>query len=101
MFQCVSIPSSFPSQENLLAWKQAEGDSCLPEWQRDSYPENAKYTNKQHLQVVNNDLKTQKNLYITHYIWAGIRERDEFIINTVIAGKLLKVTAVPTLIIFA
>lgn len=29
-FQCVSIPSSFPSQEILLAWKQAEGD--LPPW---------------------------------------------------------------------
>lgn len=33
MFQCVSIPSSFPSQEILVVWKQAEGDSYLPEWQ--------------------------------------------------------------------
>lgn len=101
MFQCLSIPSSFPSQEILLSWKQAEGDSCLPEWQWDFHPENAKYTNKQHVQGVNKDLKTQKNVYMTHYIWAGIRERDEFIINTVIAGKFLKATAVPTLITFS
>lgn len=60
MFQCVSTPSSFPSQEILLVWKQAEGDSYLPEWQWDFHPENAKYTNKQHVQRVNKDLKTQK-----------------------------------------
>lgn len=68
MLQCVSIPSSFPTQEIRLAWKQAKGDSCLPEWQWDFHPENTKYTNKQHVQGVNKDLKTQKNLYMTHYI---------------------------------
>lgn len=36
-----------------------------------------------------------------HYIRVGIKERDEFIINTVIAGKSLKATAVPTPITFS
>lgn len=68
MFQCVSIPSSFPSQQILLAWKKAGGYFCLPEWQWDFHPKNAKYTNKQHVQGLNKDLKTQKNLYMTYYI---------------------------------
>lgn len=101
MFPRVSIPSSLPSQEILLAWKKAGGDSASLNGSGTFTPKNAKYTNKKHVQGVNKDLKTQKNLYMTHYIWAGIRKRDEFIINTAIARKFLKATAVPTLITFS
>jgi len=38
MFQLVCIPSSFPSQEILLAWKKGGGEFRLPERPWDFHP---------------------------------------------------------------